>query len=379
MAPARRQMRPIGRWGTWGLCVASLCLLLLSPAHPAVAVDRIGDEYLTGYMASVLERDLHWERGSYRLKVVNGMVTVTLYEEDSVRRAAADKELRGIDGVQGVTIVVKSTDIEKPGVISRFVGITGQGEAFPTGDLFRPLLADPKQPQFFVSFNNFEVGDEHYIRAAVGFGETFGLYRWFGDTEGNGLQLSLEGGLFAQFDLESDSADLLNADYTIGFPLTYKNGDNSVRFRVYHQSSHLGDELLLGSNPPDRVNLSFEALELIYSREWREWRVYGGGEYLIHKEPEDLLPLSAHWGIEYRGSDVLLWNGRPIAGVDMKSLEEHEWDVDTSVKIGLEFGHPNPGQRRLRIMAEWYKGYDPHGQFYSNEVQYYGLGVSLGF
>jgi hypothetical protein len=74
-----------------------------------------------------------------------------------------------------------------------------------------------------------------------------------------------------------------------------------------------------------------------------------------------------------------VWDGRPIVGVDMKSLEEHNWSVDTSVKAGLEFGHPNPGQRRLRLTAEWYKGFDPHGQFYKNKVEYYGIGVSLGF
>ena len=37
------------------------------------------------------------------------------------------------------------------------MGITGEGEAFPTGDLFRPLLADPKQPQFFVSFRQLQI------------------------------------------------------------------------------------------------------------------------------------------------------------------------------------------------------------------------------
>jgi hypothetical protein len=46
---------------------------------------------------------------------------------------------------------------------------------------------------------------------------------------------------------------------------------------------------------------------------------------------------------------------------------------------GFEFGHPNPGQRRLRVMAEWYKGFDPHGQFYVHAVEYFGLGVFLGF
>jgi hypothetical protein len=189
----------------------------------------------------------------------------------------------------------------------------------------------------------------------------------------------VEGAVFAQFNLDTPSYDLINADYTIGIPATYRFGDNSLRFRIYHQSSHLGDEFLQSVNPPERVNLSYEAIELIYSREWREWRVYGGGEYLVHKEPADLEPMIAHWGIEYFGNKPLVWNGRPIAGVDMKSFEEHNWSIDTSVKAGLEFGHPNPGQRRLRLMAEWYKGFDPRGQFYNNKVEYYGLGMSLGF
>ena len=63
----------------------------------------------------------------------------------------------------------------------------------------------------------------------------------------------------------------------------------------------------------------------------------------------------------------------------MKSFDEHDWHTATSVKAGLEFGHPNPGQRRVRLLAEWYKGFDPRGQFYNNTVEYYGLAVCLGF
>jgi len=364
---------------TGRLCAICLCLMFFFASYPAMAADRDSDEFLTGYISSILERDLQWKRDSYSLKIVNGVATITLFKDDPIRREAADKQLRTIDGLKKITIMVKSAEAARPGAMSRFMGITGEAEAFPTGDLFRPLLADPKQPQFFVSFNRFRSSGERYTMASVGFGETFGLYRFFGAREGDGLQLSLEGALFAQFNLDAPSSDLINADYTIGIPLTYRRGDNSLRFRVYHQSSHLGDEFLQSLNPPERVNLSYEAVEFIYSREWREWRIYGGGEYLVHKEPADLKPMSAHWGIEYRGSKPLVWNGRPIAGVDMKSLEEHSWTIDTSIKTGLEFGHPNPGQRRLRLMAEWYKGFDPHGQFYKNKVEYYGLGVSLGF
>ncbi|MBK6407470.1 MAG: DUF1207 domain-containing protein [Holophagales bacterium] len=63
----------------------------------------------------------------------------------------------------------------------------------------------------------------------------------------------------------------------------------------------------------------------------------------------------------------------------MKSLEAHDCAIDTSLKAGLQFGHPDPGQPRLRLMAEWYRRFDPHGQFYVNEVEYYGLALSLGF
>lgn len=361
------------------LCVAFLCLAFLLPSSAVTAAVRTSDAFLTGYVASILERDLHWERESYVLKIVNGVTTIILFKDDPMRREAVDKQLGAIDGLMEFTIVVKPQADGKSVAESSFLGITGQGKAFPTGDLFQPLIADPKQPQFFVNIGSFRSVGAKYTKASVGFGETFGLYRFFGSTDGDGLQLSVEGALFAQFNLDSASSDLQNADYTIGIPLTYRYGDNSIRFRLYHQSSHLGDELLLSANPPERVNLSFESLELIYSRDWHEWRVYGGGEYLLHKEPADLKPASTHWGIEYRDSKPLFWNGRLIGGVDMKSLEEHDWDIDSSIKAGLEFGHPEPGQRQLRVMAEYYNGYDPYGQFYKNKVEYLGLGVSLGF
>ena len=259
---------------TYRLSVATLCLMLLFPSPPAIAADRASDEFLNGYIASILERDLHRERDSYILKIVNGVATVTLFKDDPVRREAADKQLRTIDGLQGIAIVVKPVDAGKSVAVSRVMGLTGEAEAFPMGDLFQP-----QQPQF-ASLNRFQSSGVRYTMASVGFGETFGTYRFFGSREGDGLQLSVEGALFAQFNMDTPSYDLINADYTIGIPVTYRHGDNSLRVRIYHQSSHLGDEFLQSVNPPERVNLSYEAIELIYSRDWHECRVYGGGEYL---------------------------------------------------------------------------------------------------
>jgi len=112
------------------LCAVSLLLMLLFPFSPAKAADRAGDEFLTGYVTSILERDLKWERNSYILKVVNGVATITLFKDDPGRREAADKQLRNIDGLQGIAIVVKPADTAKPGALSRFMGITGEPKPF---------------------------------------------------------------------------------------------------------------------------------------------------------------------------------------------------------------------------------------------------------
>ena len=86
------------------LCAIALCLMLLFTSSPAVAADRAGDDFMTGYIASVLERDLHWERDSYSLKIVNGVATITLFKDDPMRQEAAAKELRTIDGLRGVAL-----------------------------------------------------------------------------------------------------------------------------------------------------------------------------------------------------------------------------------------------------------------------------------
>jgi hypothetical protein len=129
----------------------------------------------------------------------------------------------------------------------------------PRGDVFCGLLADPKRPHSFASYLRGTSPTLKTDVAAVGVGENFGLFRW------GGLQLGIEAGIFSQFDLRTPSYDLVNADYIIGLPITFRYSGFSARMRVYHQSSHLGDEYLLRgpSVQPERENLSFESLEAV--------------------------------------------------------------------------------------------------------------------
>src|SRR2546425_1473844 len=99
--------------------------------------------------------------------------------------------------------------------------------------------------------------------------------------------------------MQSATNDLINTDYLVGLPLTYRHGSWATRFRLYHQSSHLGDEYLLHTNA-QRVDLTFEAAELLVSKEIAQWRGYGGGGGLFAPSPAGLAPRALHRGVGER-------------------------------------------------------------------------------
>src|SRR2546426_1420587 len=173
----------------------------------------------------------------------------------------------------------------------------------PSGALFPSLLADPKEPEFFATYLWERSSRLASKLGSVGFGQTFGV---LGTRD---WQLSIAAGVFSQFDLSSSTADLMNTDYLVGLPVAYRRGSTALRFRLYHQSSHLGDEYMIHAHA-QRVDLSFEAAELLLSRELAQWRVYGGGEYMFTHSPADLKPGVLHAGLEYHQPGSLVRLGR---------------------------------------------------------------------
>ena len=257
------------------------------------------------------------------------------------------------------------------------VAPAGPPQPLPQGQLFAPLIADPKQPHFYAAWLWVTSPLLTSQVASVGLGEDIGLVRG----PRSHWQLSVAAGVFSQFNEETPSNDLINTDFVIGFPVTYRSAAFSARGRLYHQSSHLGDEFILHNNPT-RINLSFEALELLGALDFGSFRAYGGGEYLIRHEPSDLKPGLIHAGFEYRmpGRGVRFGrsgDGRLIAALDAKSLQERAWQTGWSVRAGIEFP-PNgtaTEPRRLSVQLQAYDGPAPYGQFYLDNVKSVGLGL----
>jgi hypothetical protein len=260
---------------------------------------------------------------------------------------------------------------------------------FPQDHIFCPLLADPKEARSFASFlrGTFRSLDdpsgEGTNIGSIGLGDSFGLVRWGGPSPGEGLQLDIVGSIFAQFALDAPSNDLINADYIIGLPVTFRRRGFSTRVRLYHQSSHLGDEFLLRDEDTRRQNLSFESLELLASQEIGALRMYAGGERLLRRQPSELASKLFHGGVELRsgrGGSFQL-----VGGVDLKATEltigQAEWARAISARIGVEAlrvgagGHPG---RTITLMLELYDGPSPYGQFFQDNISYMGIGIHFG-
>jgi hypothetical protein len=250
---------------------------------------------------------------------------------------------------------------------------------FPRDDLFDPLLADPRWPHFSAAVQSYRGDDELTGVAAVSFGETIPLLGGPSFAEGR-FEVALHAAVFSIFDLDSESFDLLNSDFLVGLASTWRRGDLSLLGRIYHQSSHLGDELLLRSRI-ERVNLSVETLELLASRDLGEvFRVYGGASYMVHRNPSDLEPWHLQLGLEAHSPRSWLGGAlRPIGGIDLQSREETDWDIDVSIRAGVQLESPGMLSQRLQIMLEYYDGHSPNGQFFERAIRYWGLGAHVYF
>jgi len=251
---------------------------------------------------------------------------------------------------------------------------------FPIGELFEPLVADPKEPQFSAGLHRVNSSGRlgEFTASVVSYGEHFGLMRWQTAAK-HQWQLSIAGALFAQFNMDASSKDLINADYTIGLSGTHRRGPVSYRLRILHQSTHLGDELLLGESAPERVNFSLEAVDFLGSYQWDDFRIYGGAGYLLNVEPSELDRAALQFGGEYHHAKHRLFNGRWVGGVDLTAFEGDDWGINSTVKAGLEFGTPGSGNRRIRVTLERYDGKAPFGQFYDVKITSYGLSAYLLF
>ncbi|SFN58128.1 Protein of unknown function [Nitrosospira briensis] len=386
------------------LSIIAAALFFTSTGHAAVTEDA----YIAGYAAGILKHGFKVEIPT--LIVREGVITVPANKLTPDNRVSIVQALAQIPGVTAVTVSDSIAGgpterdafapIQRPGASARepgpgseeavaSEGVPAAGPAvletgmLPKGHLFKPLLADPRWAHFSAAYRNY-VGNniDGNNNGAVSFGETIPFYRGnFGNSTVQ-WEAGLQAAVFSDFNLGAPSADLINSDFIASAYGSMRAGNFSAFGRVYHQSSHLGDEFLLRRlTSLERINLSYEGADLRLSYELPYGlRVYGGGGGIFHKEPSTIKPWSIQYGVEFRSPwRIEVVSLRPIAAVDIKNHEQNDWNADVSARAGVQLDHFQTFGRKLLFLVEYFHGNSPTGQFFRQRVDYLGIGAHYHF
>jgi hypothetical protein len=388
----------VTRWWRRTCCVGVVGVALAMPS--LVRATPVEDAYIAGYAAATLDQDPQL-RGT-PVSVHDGIIMVERADLDAAARLRAAAVLGKIRNVKQVTFAGVAAPRQAPAItaaapptvpaapVQSAGSTTGDAQQaamtdnglvlLPGRKLFDPLIADPRTPHFGASFVHLNNAAELESGAAVSFGETVPLLETDAPLAGGRLQVGLLASVFSLFDTGSESEDLIDSDYLVGVPVSWRNGRWSAQARYLHQSSHLGDELLLRPSHPQRVNLSFEQADLTASYDLSDTlRLYGGGGAILRSEPHRkplLMQLGGEYGAGWRFFYDYL---RPVAGLDLQARESQQWQPDLSLRAGVEITSPFPFGRKLQFMLEYYNGKSPWGQFLQNNIEYYGVGTHFYF
>ncbi|HEX4125839.1 MAG TPA: DUF1207 domain-containing protein [Tepidisphaeraceae bacterium] len=365
------------------------------------------DAFIAGYASAVLEHDFHLEPTA--LTVDHGAVTVTTSGLGLVQQVSIREALFRVQGVHQVEFVeakapaganvptnvplpVPAATPAPPGTAPGAAPSTAVQTNLsphpwtflaPTGT-FDPLLADPRWPHFFATYDRYighaqsdQRGEINRDAGNVGFGESLSLIQWAPDPSST-AEVGIQAGLFADFDLDQNRVDLIDADYFVGPILAYRRGDFSTLFRIYHQSSHYGDNYLLNNPGAKYFELSYEQPNVIFSYDLfrKSVRIYAGGGYLIDTAPSNLRPGIVEYGVEFYGRPIFDNSSAiPVAAVDFQNHQDNGWGTDISARVGLQFQNPTTLGRQLDLMLEYYDGHSPNGQFFLERIQEIGIGL----
>lgn len=239
--------------------------------------------------------------------------------------------------------------------------------------VFAPLLADPREAKIQMGFMRDRHGDAFWD---LSFGGDVGVL--YGKINGQEeISLTVRGLVAARFEFGSKSFDLQNSDFQGGAALGYRKDQHFAEVLLYHQSSHLGDEVL---ERGDRVRIDYsrETLRGLWSYfPLKNLRLYGGISFHLRALPKKLQhKIILQGGSEFRFSLGFL---QMYGAMDLQCRQENHWETNVSVQIGCDLGNPLKVLKRQRIYLEFFYGFSNMGQFYDQRELYVLFGIGFNF
>jgi hypothetical protein len=216
----------------------------------------------------------------------------------------------------------------------------------------------------------------------VSIGDQFSLFQIKMLSYGH-LYLGIEACVWAIFDARAKSLSLINSDYFVSLPLTYINDRFSARLRIFHESSHLGDEFLLENPHTLRLNPSMEVIDLSLGYEpLHRLQVFLGCSRILRSDESfRVKPITVYYGFNYffdfAKIHIFKVDAFPYLAAYFKNDENTHWGVDTSVVVGYQWDKSYG--RKLRLYFMGHKGYSAEGQFAKRKSKYFSLNLMYGY
>lgn len=287
-----------------------------------------------------------------------------------------------------------------------------------------------------VRFSNSTLSGKHAFWD-VAFGGFFSLFGFtFEDRpvahiiDRTGIDFFIDASAHTLLDFNTLSSDVINTDFRFGAGVTSRLPDGfkhfSLRLRAFHESTHIGDEYALAATRNAsfrRYNVSYEAVDLYgafdrYSPKCRVFfpdyfRFYAGARVLTGKanfEDFSTLPearaLTTSDRFEFQfGAEAFFFGCMPPSDVERKkeswiarlllpqffvlagdyycrdkyAVTDPEKVRSVNIVFGVMYGDYFQGKRTTRWTINYYDGVNPHGQFRTDKISYWGLDFGVGF
>lgn len=247
---------------------------------------------------------------------------------------------------------------------------------FPDAQLYPHYIANPLKPSFSMQnmyLSKSEISNTSERRYNLKIGGHLGIYRNQTKEKNRGWQITFIAGFQGQFDPAS-SQDNVGWDGTMAFSLEIRNSEAFAhRFGVHHISSHIGDELIERTGIK-RINYTREEIRYglmwFMSPRWQNYveigKAYHLGNRVLQKQWRHEL------GFQYENKKYWTPKLGWYMGADFSAYEENNWDINTSLQIGII---TTANKKDFRLGFEFNEGRPSLGEFFQFKEKH----ISFGF
>jgi hypothetical protein len=249
---------------------------------------------------------------------------------------------------------------------------------FPESRLYPVAFLDPLECQIMGgSYFLFQGNGDNSLFSTVNLG--FSMPVFGGSGRNIFWEFNFGTAIFSQFDLirKDDGtflAGLINNDFKLSGDISVREGNNLLRLRTLHISSHLGDDYLQrhGDSVTNDKTVNYEQADLTYLKMYGNnyWYAGAGYIYTIHVFRERF-SLQTGGLMNFRESKLLGY----FAGVDIKFLEENRFNPDIRAAFGFNLKRKN--EPLIRIWAEYYSGCVPYSTIEYGRINWLGAAMSI--